>query len=48
LVAVATELEVDLIVLGHPEEETAVFEQATLQAFAAILRSETDAEVLIL
>jgi nucleotide-binding universal stress UspA family protein len=48
LVAVATELEVDLIVLGRPLGETAVFEQATLQAFAAILRSETEADVLIL
>jgi nucleotide-binding universal stress UspA family protein len=48
LVAAATELGVDLIVLGRPEEKTAVFEQATLQAFAAILRSETDADVLIL
>jgi nucleotide-binding universal stress UspA family protein len=48
MVAVATELEVGLIVLGRPQRETAVFEKATLQAFAAILRSETDAEVLIL
>jgi nucleotide-binding universal stress UspA family protein len=48
LVAVAIELEADLIVLGRPIGETAVFEEATLQAFAAILRSETDAEVRIL
>jgi nucleotide-binding universal stress UspA family protein len=48
LVAAATELGVDLIVLGRPLGETAVFEQATLQAFAAILQSETDADVLIL
>ena len=48
LVAATTELGVDLIVLGRPLGETAVFEQATLQAFAAILRSETDADVLIL
>ena len=48
LVAAATELGVELIVLGRPLGETAVFEQATLQAFAAILQSETDADVLIL
>jgi nucleotide-binding universal stress UspA family protein len=48
LVAAATELGVSLIVLGRPLGETAIFEQATLQAFAAILRSETEADVLIL
>ena len=48
LVAAATELEASLIVLGRPTGETAVFEEATLLAFAAILRSETGAEVRIL
>jgi nucleotide-binding universal stress UspA family protein len=48
LVTAATELGANLIVLGRPYGETAVFEEATLLAFAAILRSETGAQVRIL
>lgn len=48
LVAAAKELGATLIVLGRPLRQTAVFEDATLQAFAAALQAEIGVEVRIL
>ena len=48
LVAAARELGATLIVLGRPLGQTAVFREATLQAFVAGLEAETGAEVRIL
>jgi nucleotide-binding universal stress UspA family protein len=48
LSAEARELSADLIVLGRPLGETAIFDEAILQAFAAILSAETGIEVRIL
>ena len=48
LSAEAKEVSADLIVLGRPLGETAIFDKAILQAFAAILRAETGIEVRIL
>ena len=48
LVAAAREMAVDLIVLGHPRDQQAVFDEAALQAFAETLKAETGAEVRIL
>jgi hypothetical protein len=39
---------VDMIVFGRPLGETAIFQQSTLQAFAAVLYDETGIEVRIL
>jgi nucleotide-binding universal stress UspA family protein len=47
LAAVAKELDADLIVLGRPLGQEAIFDEATLQVFAAVLQSETGAEVRI-
>lgn len=50
LLAVAREMEVDLIVLGHPVDRhaQAIFDETALQAFAASLQTITGAEVRIL
>ncbi len=50
LVGVARELEVDIIVLGHPVDrhEQAVFDETALQAFATSLQAITGVEVRIL
>ena len=50
LVGAARELEVDLIVLGHPvdQHEQAVFDEAALQAFATSLQAITGTRVRIL
>jgi len=50
LVGVARELEVDLVVLGHPVDrhEQAVFDETALQAFATSLQAITGVEVRIL
>ena len=48
LVAATKEAEADLIVLGRPENEGAVFDTAALEIFAAVLEAETGAEVRIL
>ncbi len=50
LVGVARELEVDLIVLGHPVDrhEQAVFDETALQAFATSLQTITGVEVRVL
>ena len=48
LAAAARELEVDLIVLGHPVNEGAVFDEAALQSLASWLEKEAGIKVLIL
>lgn len=48
LVAAAQELGATTIVLGRPMGRTAVFDDASLQGFAADLQAETGAEVRIL
>ena len=50
LVGAARELEVDLIVLGHPvdQHEQAVFDETALQAFATSLQAITGTRVRIL
>jgi len=50
LVGAARELEVDLIVLGHPVDrhEQAVFDETALQAFATSLQAVTGTRVRIL
>ena len=50
LVGAARELEVDLIVLGHPVDrhEQAVFDETALQAFATSLQAITGTRVRIL
>jgi nucleotide-binding universal stress UspA family protein len=48
LVAVARELEADIIVLGKPLDRQAIFDQAALLAFATLLERETEAQVRIL
>lgn len=50
LVGAARELEVDLIVLGHPVDrhEHAIFDETALQAFATSLQAVTGTEVRIL
>jgi nucleotide-binding universal stress UspA family protein len=50
LVGVARELDVDLVVLGHPVDrhEQAVFDETALQAFATSLQAITGIEVRIL
>ncbi len=50
LVGAARELEVDLIVLGHPVDrhEQAVFDETALQAFATSLQAITGTQVRIL
>ena len=50
LVGAARELEVDLIVLGHPvdQHEQAIFDEAALQAFATSLQAITGTRVRIL
>jgi nucleotide-binding universal stress UspA family protein len=48
LVAVAKELEVNLIVLGRPLDKEAIFDEIALQAFATGLETVTGAEVRIL
>ncbi|MGD8466232.1 MAG: universal stress protein [Anaerolineae bacterium] len=47
LVAAARELDAELIVLGRPARQTAVFEEDTLQVFARGLQAETGIEVRI-
>jgi hypothetical protein len=47
LVAAAHELDATTILLGRPLGSTAIFEQDTLQAFAAGLEAETGIEVRI-
>lgn len=44
----ARELDVDLIVLGHPVNEGAVFDEAALQSLASWLEDEAGIKVLIL
>jgi hypothetical protein len=48
LVAAARELDATTILLGRPLGRTAIFEEDTLQAFAAGLEAETGLEVCIL
>jgi nucleotide-binding universal stress UspA family protein len=48
LVKAARELCADLVVLGRPLEREAIFDEAALQAFAAVLQAETGVEVRIL
>ena len=48
LVAAAKELGTELIVLGRPLRREAVFDEAALKVFAAVLLAETGAEVRIL
>jgi nucleotide-binding universal stress UspA family protein len=48
LVKAAQELEVNLVVLGRPRGSKAVFDEAALQAFAALLEMKTGAEVRVL
>ena len=50
LVGAAREMEVDLIVLGHPvdQHKQAVFDEAALQAFATSLQAITGTRVRIL
>lgn len=48
LVKAAQEIGATAIVLGRPQQETAVFDEADLEGFAAELRTKTGAEVLIL
>ncbi len=48
LAAAARELDVDLIVLGHPVNEGAVFDEAALQSLASWLEEEAGIKVLIL
>lgn len=48
LVAVAKDLEVNLIVLGRPLDREAIFDEIALQAFATGLETVTGAEVRIL
>jgi nucleotide-binding universal stress UspA family protein len=47
LIRAAQELGATSVILGRPQEETAVFDEADLQAFAAELKAETGAEVLV-
>lgn len=47
LAAAAREMDATLIVLGRPLGQTAVFEEETLQAFAAALLAETGIEVRV-
>ncbi len=47
LAAAAQELGVDLIVLGRPVNQGAVFDEAALQSLASCLESETGVKVLI-
>ena len=50
LVAAVKELDIDVIVLGHPQEQhqEAIFDETALQAFATSLEAVTGAEVRIL
>jgi nucleotide-binding universal stress UspA family protein len=48
LVVAARESRADLVVLGRPLDEKAIFDQAALQAFAHDLQVETGIEVCIL
>jgi nucleotide-binding universal stress UspA family protein len=48
LVKAAKELCVDLILLGSPLEQDAIFDEAALQLFASVLEAETGIEVRIL
>ena len=48
LVAAAKELGTEIIVLGRPLRREAVFDEAALKVFAAVLLAETGAEVRIL
>ena len=48
LAAAARELDVDLIVLGHPVNEGAVFDEAALHSLASWLEEEAGIKVLIL
>jgi hypothetical protein len=45
---VAQEISATLIVFGRPHKQTAIFEEDTLQQFAADLQAETGIEVRIL
>jgi nucleotide-binding universal stress UspA family protein len=47
LIAAAKELGADLVVLGRPRGGKAIFDEAALQLFAALLQVETGAEVCI-
>lgn len=48
LVTAAHEISATLIVLGRPRQQTAIFEENTLQDFATKLQTETGIEVRIL
>jgi len=48
LSAAAQELGAEIIVLGRPSGDTAVFDELALRLFAAILESDTGAEVRII
>jgi nucleotide-binding universal stress UspA family protein len=50
LVAAVKELDIDVIILGHPEErhQEAIFDETALEAFAVSLQAVTGAEVRIL
>jgi nucleotide-binding universal stress UspA family protein len=48
LAAAAQEFDVDLIVLGHPANQGAVFDEAALQSLASSLESKAGVKVLIL
>jgi nucleotide-binding universal stress UspA family protein len=48
LIAAARKLGADLIVLGHPVNRGAVFDEVALEAFASVLQAQTGAEVRIL
>jgi len=47
LVRAAQEIGATSVVLGRPQEETAVFDEAKLEEFAAELEAKTGAEVLV-
>jgi nucleotide-binding universal stress UspA family protein len=48
LIRAARELGATSVVLGRPQRETAVFDDADFQAFAVELKAKTGAEVLVL
>ena len=47
MVRAAQEIGATSVVLGRPQEETAVFDEAKLEEFAAELKAKTGAEVLV-
>jgi nucleotide-binding universal stress UspA family protein len=48
LIRAVRDLQASLVILGRPQQGTAVFDETGLQDFAAELEKETGAEVLIL